>query len=345
MILVDGAMGWGQVLRSSIALSALTLKPVKVINIRKGRPKPGLMPQHLTGIKIAAEFCNARVKGLKIGSMKVEFYPKKHRFERKKFINIGTAGSISLLLQTLLPLLFFSDKEIELEIKGGTAGLGAPTIEYIKYVTFPILSKLGLKMPELEIKQQGFYPRGGGLVKIKIFPSEQLKNIELLQRGDVEKINGISIAGSLPIDVAYRQANGAKKILIENFEHLEIVPKNVRTFSRGTSITLWAECEKTILGADNIGKRGVRAEKIGEDCAKELIKSIESNAALDKFMADQIIPFIALAEGKSEIKVEEITEHCRTNIRVCEEILGVKFEIDKKDKKISVKGIGYSKHT
>jgi len=342
MIEIDGSIGWGQVLRTAIALSCLILKPVKIINIRKDRPKPGLMNQHLMGVKTAAEFCNAHVKGVNIGSMDVEFSPKKHYFE-SKYIDIKTAGSISLLLQTLTPFLIFSDKEIELAMKGGTAGLGAPTIEFMKYLTFPIISKLGVKEPEIKIVQQGFYPRGGGVVKIKFFPTEKLNAIKLLERGKVEKIKGISISGSLPIEVSYRQATGAKNLLLEKFEDVEIVPQSVDTLSRGTSITLWANCEKSILGSDCIGKKGVPAETIGRESANELIKSIESNAVLDKYMSDQIIPYIALAEGKSEVKVEEITEHCRTNMKVCEQILGVKFDVDEKKKIISVEGIGYQK--
>jgi RNA 3'-terminal phosphate cyclase len=127
----------------------------------------------------------------------------------------------------------------------------------------------------------------------------------------------------------------------KGFENFEIETKAVNTFSPGTSITLFAECENSILGADNIGKKGVRAEKIGEDCAKELINSIESKAALDKFMADQIIPFLALAEGESEVTIEEFTQHVNTNMLVCERILGVKFDLDKEKRIIKVEGIGF----
>jgi RNA 3'-terminal phosphate cyclase (ATP) len=348
MIEIDGAIGYGQVLRTAIALSCLTLKPIKIFNIRKGRPKPGLMAQHLMGVKIAGEFCNAEIKGLKLYSTEVEFSPKSFNISDKK-IDIGTAGQISLLLQTLTPLLIFSDKEVNLEIIGGTAGLGAPTIQFIEQITFPILSKLGVKQPEIEVLQEGFYPRGGGRVKIKFFPVKKLNSIKLVERGEVKKIKGISIAGSLPKNVAERQANAAKEFLKKKgFENVEIEVKSVETFSPGTSITLWAECENSILGSDNIGKKGVRAEKIGEDCARELINSIESKAALDKFMADQIIPFLALAEGESEISVEKITDHCSTNIFVVEKILGVKFEVKgEKGKfgKIFVKGIGFNNFT
>lgn len=341
MILIDGSEGWGQVLRTSIALSALTLKPVKIINIRASRPKPGLMAQHLTGIKIAAEFCNAETSGLQYGSMEVEFKPKELEIKNKT-IDIGTAGSISLLLQTLTPMLAFADKKVTLEIIGGTAGLGAPTIEFVKYVTFPILSKLNLPLPEIEVLKQGFYPRGGGRVRITFTPTKLLNYINLTNPGKLLSINGISIAGSLPEAVAFRQAEAAKSFLTNFCDKINISYFSTPTYSQGTSITIWAETENSILGADNLGRKGVRAEDIGIEVARELLKSIQSNAALDKFMADQIIPFLALAHGKSSVTVEEITQHCVSNISVCEKILGCKFSLDKKNRRIEVEGIGFT---
>jgi len=342
MLEIDGAMGYGQVLRTSIALSSLLLKPVKIFNIRKGRPKPGLMAQHLTGVKIAGEFCDAEIRGLRIGSLKIEFIPRRLKVEDRK-IDIGTAGQISLLLQTLTPLLIFADKPINIEMRGGTAGLGAPTIQYVQNVTFSILSKLGIKKPEIEVVKEGFYPKGGGIVKARFEPAKKLNSIRLTEAGEVEKIRGISVCGSLPRHIAERQASSARKILVEHgLNDVEIEVRSVHTYSPGTSITLWAKTKNSVLGADKIGKRGVRAEIIGEECAKDLIKSIESKAALDKYMADQILPFLALAEGKSRIKVEEITEHCRTNMRVCELMLGVKFEVEEEKRIIEVEGIGFS---
>lgn len=335
---IDGSIGYGQVVRTAVALSALTLRPIRIFNIRKGRPKPGLMAQHLTGIKIAAEFCSADISGLSIGSMEINFKPKKISAPSQKKIDIGTAGSIGLLLQTLAPLCMFAEKEIELDIIGGTAGLGAPPIEYLKYVTFPILSKLGVPQPDIEVIKQGFYPRGGGRVKIKFYPTKQLKAIKLTECGDVKSIRGISIAGKLPEHVAERQAKAAEEYLKQKGFDVKIERQTVQTMSAGTSITLWAECEHTILGANNIGKLKVPAETIGKRAAKELMESIKSNSALDKYMADQIIPFIALAEGTSKITVEKITEHCKTNIRVVEKLLPVKFETY--GNTISVGGVG-----
>ncbi len=340
MVEIDGSIGYGQVLRTAIALSALTLEPIKIFNIRKGRPRPGLMPQHLTGVKIAGEFCNAEIKGLQLGSTEVEFIPKKLNVTDKK-IDIGTSGSIGLLLQTLTPMMIFSDKPTTLEISGGSAGLGSPTVQFIKYITFPILSKLGLPLPEIEIIREGFYPRGNGLVRIKFFPIKKLQPIRLTERGKLKSIKGISVAGSLPLSVAERQANAAEKTLRDHCDNIHISSATADTLSPGTSITLWAECENSTLGSDNIGEKGVPAERIGEQCAKGLIASIESQAALDKFIADQIIVFLALANGKSEVKVEEITEHCKTSLMVTEQILGIKFDIDNDNKRISVNGIDF----
>ncbi|MEM5797712.1 MAG: RNA 3'-terminal phosphate cyclase [Candidatus Aenigmatarchaeota archaeon] len=332
MITIDGSIGYGQVLRTSIALSALTLKPVKIINIRKNRPKPGLQAQHLAGVKIAGEFTNAEIKGLKLHSTEVEFIPKSHNIRSRK-IDIGTAGSIGLLLQTLTPLLVFAEREVTLDIIGGTAGLGAPTVQYIQHVTFPVLNKLGIPLPEIEIIKEGFYPRGQGEVRITFHPVEKLNSVKMLERGEINSIKGISVVGSLPEDIAKREANSAKKTLVEHgYPDAQIEKKVVNTASQGTSITLWAECENSVLGADTLGERGKPAEKVGKECADELIKSLNSRAALDKWMSDQIILFLALAKGKSEVMVEEITDHCRSNILVTEKILDIRFDIDENNK-------------
>jgi RNA 3'-terminal phosphate cyclase (ATP) len=295
----------------------------------------------MTGIEIAAEFCDADVEGLQFGSTEIEFVPKKLDIKDKR-IDIGTSGSIPLLLQTLIPILIFNDRRVSLEIIGGTAGLGSPTIEYIKHITFPVLNKVGVPPPTIEAIKQGFYPRGGGIVQIVIEPVVKLRATNLIDQGDVLEIKGISIAGSLPEDIAVRQADSAKNILTnKGMKNISIETASMNTYSQGTSITLWAECQNAIVGSDNIGRRGVRAEDVGREAAQELINSIQSNTALDKHMADQIIPFLALAEGKSVIKVEEITQHCITNIYVCEQLLKCKFDVDKVNKIIKVDGAGF----
>jgi len=339
MIVIDGKEAGGQILRTAVGLSAITGRPIKVINIRGARAQAGLKTQHLEGVLGVAQLCDAEVKGAYLGSKEIEFTPKK--LEAKELnIKISTAGSISLLFQSLQIASAFTGDIVKINVTGGsTASSWSPTIHYVKNVFLPIVGKMGYKA-EIEIIREAFYPKGGAEVKIIVYPVKKLKSICLTNPGKALRIRGVSVAGSLPKDVAERQASAAVKVLREyGFDDIRISSQVANTLSPGTSITLWAECENTVLGNDNIGKKGVRAEIIGEECAKGLIKSIESNAALDKFMSDQIIPFLALAYGESEVSIEEFTEHVNTNMIVCEKLLGVKFE--KENKKIKVNGIGF----
>ncbi len=343
MIEIDGSIGGGQVLRTAVGLSALTLKPFRIVNIRKNRPKQGLRPQHLTGVKVAGEICGANIKGMSIGSTALEFVPKKsHDFSDRK-IDIGTAGSLQLLLQTITPSLIFSDRDVQIQAKGGTAGLGAPTIEYTKFVFFPLLAKLGLTLPDLEILRQGFYPKGGGVIRIRFLPTtKQLKSLKLTCCGKLQSIKGFSIAGNLPESVAQRQADAAKRILAENGYGSTIESTSVSTNSAGTSLTILAHCENSIIAADDVGTIGKRAEKIGSDTANNLISSIKTGRTFDKFMSDQIIPFIALAKGKSKVTIEEYTDHVKANILATEKMLNVKFEVNQKENIVAVEGIGHT---
>ena len=174
MIEIDGSAGGGQMLRTAIGLSALVLEPIVVTNIRSARPKPGVRPQHLAGIRAAGEFCNAEIDGANIGSTEVTFEPTEHDFSDKR-IEIGTSGSISLLLQSILPLLVFADRPVNLDMFGGTAGKGAPTIEYTKFVTLPTLRSIGVLPPRVLVQRQGFYPKGGGSVRVEFLPSAMLR--------------------------------------------------------------------------------------------------------------------------------------------------------------------------
>lgn len=219
----------------------------------------------------------------------------------------------------------------------------SPKIEYMRFITFRFLRLLGMVEPKRNIERQGFYPRGGGQVKVTFFPTKKLRPIRILQRGKVNRIGGSSVAGSLPEHVAERQAEAAENILSESgLTGLQINAENFSTNSRGTSITLWAECENTILGADATGAIGKRAESVGMEVATGLLSSVNSGKALDKFMSDQIIPFAALAKGRSEFTVEDFTDHVVTNMAVTESILGVSFEVDRDERRISVEGMGYS---
>jgi RNA 3'-phosphate cyclase len=343
LITIDGKTGGGQVLRTSLGMSALTGKPIKVVNIRGSRPYGGgIKTQHLEGLKALAELCNAKAKGMEIGSKEVEFIPG--RIEAKDLdVSIGTAGSIGLLFQSLQLPTAFAGRPIKISVHGGsTASAWSPPVQYFQNVFLPIVEKMGYSA-NIDVTREGFYPKGGAEVEINVKPIKKLSPIVLMKRAEVKAVRGISIAGCLPEHVADRQAKSAEKVLAAGGIEAHIDHRTVQSASPGTSITLWADCGNTIIGADAIGERGVPAEKVGTTAAKEFLESLKSRAALDKHMSDQIIPFMALAKGRSKIGVESITEHCRTNIEVTEKLLNVKFEVNEKDKAIAVNGMGYSK--
>lgn len=340
MLEIDGSIGYGQVLRTAIGLASLTKTNVKIFNIRVNRPNPGLQPQHLAGIKIAAKLCNAKVENLRIGSKAISFYPRELEFEPKMKIDIGTSGSISLLLQTILPIISFSDKKIEIEIKGGTSGLGAPTIEYFKFVTLEFLKVLGIDA-DIEILKQGFYPKGGGKVRFYLNESsKKLKNIKILEKGELKNIKIISVCGSLPKNVAKRQAKACLEVIREYEDICNVEIKQEKTLSKGTSITIVGNFENSLIGEDKIGEIKKRAEDVGSECGKGFLENLKRDCSVDKYMGDQLIPFLFLAKGESKIKVFELTQHCLTNIKVCEKFFGELAKIE--DRIIKIDGIGFT---
>jgi RNA 3'-phosphate cyclase len=338
IIEVDGSYleGGGQIARTSIALAAITKKPCHIFNIRKGRKEPGLKTQHLTGIRAVAELCNGKLENAKLGSTEIWFYPGKIQTKRLE-IKIETAGSIALCLQSLMIPTAQAEDKIEILFKGGaTETHYAPTLGYFENVLFPILQKMNYKI-ELEIRKHGYYPVGGSEVKVVIYPAKQLKPIELIERGSLQRISGLSYASKFleKTKVAERQTKIAETILKRLNVPIEIETKYFDTASPGCSIDLFAICENSILGANSLGIRGKPAEKVGEEAANSLMKHINSNACLDEHMADQILPYIAVARN-SKVFVAEITNHCKTNISVIEKFLLVKFNISK-ERMISVK--------
>jgi RNA 3'-phosphate cyclase len=344
MITIDGKEGGGQVLRVALGLSAVTGEPIRVTNIRGSRDGgAGLKAQHLEGLLAVTKLCNADAKGAKLGSTEIEYVPG--RIEGKDLeLSLPTAGSISLLFQSLQVPCAFAGGDVRLHISGGsTASAWSPTLSYTQNTFLPIVRKLGYNA-EIEIVRHGFYPKGGAEAQITVHPSRVLSSISLTERGAVKSVKGISVAGSLPDHVVRRQTDAATKVLKDHgFGDSEVYSQSVKTVSPGTSIALWADCQNTLIGSDAVGERGVPAEKIGEDAALRLAKSLEIGSCLDRYMSDQILVFLALAAGKSQVALEEFTEHVATSMRVIEQILKVKFEIEPKKKIVSIDGIGFSK--
>ena len=331
MIEIDGSIGeaGGQVLRTACALSAVTKKPCRVFNVRKGRSKPGLMPQHLLGIQALAQLCNGRLEGDFLGSEEIKFYPGEINGSRTSInVKIETAGSITLVLQTLIPPSLFTPAPIKITFDGGaTDTFFSPSVDHFRYVFLKTLEKMGGKV-EVNILRRGYYPEGGAKVEVKISPTK-LKNLNLTERGSLKKILVISGASNALKEkrVAERQIAGVREVLGKLKLPTEEKIEYYDTRCPGSQLSLVAEFENTVIGTDNLGKLGKRAEDVGKESALELLREQKSGACLDKHLSDQILPYLALAPGKSQVTVSETTNHCQTNIWVIEKFIDGKLEI------------------
>jgi len=330
MIRIDGSYGegGGQILRTSIALSCITGEKVEVINIRANRPKPGLAPQHLKGIEAAKLISDAKVEGLKIGSTRILFEPKRIKGGHYK-IDIGTAGSITLILQTILLPSLLARENTTFSITGGTDVAWSPPIDYFRNVTLRALREIGCDI-EVILKKRGYYPKGGGKVEVTTRPSK-------LSGSKFTKIDngiaGISHCQNLPKHVALRQAESAKKYLVEKGLDANIRYEVHQGPSTGSGITIWCGFK----GGSSLGRRGKRAEEVGQKAASLFYKEFISDSAFDKHLADQILPFASIAKGSTIYSTSEITSHLQSNVYVIEKFFGKIVKI--RDNTIKVQGV------
>lgn len=300
-------------------MAAVTGEPVKVFNIRAGRDKSGLMAQHFSAVQAAADLCGAKVEGLTLGSDNIIFSPGKIKAGNYS-IDVGTAGSVTLVLQSLMLPAFFAPGKVSVQVRGGTDVKWSPSIDYLRHVFLPLIAKFGCRA-SVDLSGRGYYPAGGGKVMAEIMPS-RLKGIELLKPGKTVSIKGMSHAhlGLKGAKVAERQVTGAE-YAVRNAPMdkgfgggLAFAQEYVNAPSYGSGITLWAEAENSIIGADALGEKGRRAEDVGIEAGTKLMEDLSSNAALDRYMADQIIPYLALAGGA--VSVSGMSGHVRSNIDV-----------------------------
>lgn len=321
MIELDGSYGegGGQILRTAVALSAVTGKEVKIDNIRRARPKPGLSAQHVKAVESVARICDAHIQGCRMQSTRMHFAPGKIKGGNYE-IDIGTAGSISLFLQCLMPAAMHAPCAVRIKTTGGTDVQWSPSIDYLRYVTLFALSRMGYDC-SLRLVRRGYYPRGDGCVEAVINPSSLTKASFDTNQGNL--VEGISHSSGLPAHVAERQASAAQKLLRESGYDVRISLDVKNYASTGSGITLWCGT----VGGSALGKPGLRAEKVGESAAGAILSELSSGAGVDVFLADQLIPYIALAGGGS-FTTRIITPHTKTNIWVTEQFLPVKFKIE-----------------
>ncbi len=321
MIEIDGSFGegGGQILRTAIALSAIIKEDVLIKNIRQNRPQKGLKAQHLKSIEAVANMCDADTKGMFQGSEEIYFSPSDTRgFEDN--ISIGTAGSIPLIMQSIMPVASFCSEKTRLLITGGTDISWSPSIDYIKEVTLNALKKMGYRA-DITLIERGYYPKGCGIAEIVIIPS-RIKGFAF--KACEKDIKGISHCSNLPEHVARRQAGSAKNVVAKNTIEADIDIDIKNVLSTGSGITLWSG----LIGSVGIGSKGLAAEKVGSLAAHILLDDKLSGAAVDIHLSDQLIPYMGLA-GKGSFTTRELTSHCLTNIHITERMLDMRFSIDK----------------
>ena len=335
MIVIDGSYGegGGQVLRLSVALSCITGSDVKVVNVRARRESPGLRPQHITSVRAAEQICRARTEGLSIGSKELVFSPSTID-PQGTVLDVGTAGSVTLVMQTILPILAFSDRRVELELRGGTDVSWSPPIDYVRHVMLPHLARMDYHV-EVSVLRRGHYPKGGGIVRVRTLNNpKSFKPVNLPGRGDLIRVRGLSHCVKLPKDVAVRQAESARKHLVgEGIREpvdigLEFYdPGKDPHIGPGSGIVLWAEAVNSILGADALGARGKKAEVVGVEAAEKLVRDLRLGVALDRYMSDNVLIYLALSEGASVITGAEYSMHAHTALWVLRHFLKLDYEL------------------
>jgi RNA 3'-phosphate cyclase len=330
LIEIDGSYGegGGQILRTALALSAILQKPFTIHHIRSKRKNPGLQAQHLEAAEALARITEAQTEGFKFGSQKITFIPQKilpgdYQFE------VRTAGSVSLLLQAVFLPLCLANEKSNLTLVGGTHVPWSPPFHCLSEVLLPTLKSMGVSA-EATIEKWGFYPKGGGKIQLKINPVHEFKPIYLFDRSPLKKIRGISAISNLPKHVADRQREQAlKRIQRELKIDAEItILYDVPSNGPGSFLFLLAEYEKTLAGFSSLGARGKPAEKVADEAVDFLKNYFSSEGCIDPHLADQLVPFMALAKGNSSFTTTRITEHLLTNLWVIQHFLDVTISIE-----------------
>jgi RNA 3'-terminal phosphate cyclase (ATP) len=336
LVKIDGGYGegGGQIVRSAVTLSCLTQKPVEIVNIRQNRKVPGLRPQHLTGIKILAKVCNAKVDGLSVGSTSIRFFPSKID-DMQLEEDIGTAGSIPLILQILIPAISISKKRLKMTITGGTDVLWSPTSDYTRFVLSEAYARLGINF-QMDVKRRGYYPRGGGIVDFEVFSRQKINPISLLKRTS-KSVKILCTYSDISLGLIEQQVNKAKKILLDAGFDCDYQIVGESAYDKGCSFLIYTFDENCIIGSDAIN--GKEINNMGHLVANRFL---ESTLGVDQFLSDMLVIPLCLTDGESVFRINQITKHLETNLFVTTEILNCKYGIGKVDNGFEVRIIGNS---
>lgn len=324
-LIIDGSHGegGGQILRSTLSLSAITGRPVRIENLRANRKKPGLAAQHLTSVRAAAMLCDAELKGAELGSQTLQFIPRKPVRSGDYSLDVaearqgGSAGAVMLVLQTLLIPLVLTEGVSTVILRGGTHVDMSPSYDYVHDVWLPTLARMGVHA-ELSLVRSGWYPVGRGEVRLRIEGSGELLPLRLEHRGPLRKVTGRALAANLPAHICERMVKHARELLERAGIAAEIEAVVMKAACPGAGLYLTAHYQNSLAGFSAQGKRGKPAEQVAEEACFALLQHYRSGAALEQHLADQLILPAALCRDESVFGVERISSHLVTNAWVVE---------------------------
>jgi RNA 3'-terminal phosphate cyclase (ATP) len=338
MLTIDGSRGegGGQVLRTSLALSLVTGTPFRIENVRAGRRNPGLLRQHLTAVRAAAEIGAAEVGGGEVGSRELVFRPGRVRPGSYAF-SIGTAGSTTLVLQTVLPALLTAAGPSEVAIEGGTHNPLAPPFDFLARAFVPLVNRMGPRV-SVELERAGFYPAGGGRVVASVQPAARLEPLELVERGALLNCRARAVVANLPFSIAEREIGVVCERLPEarddaRAEALRGAP------GPGNVVTIEVACEHVTEVFTGFGERGVPAETVAARASDAARRYLASGVPVGEHLADQLVLPLALA-GRGEFATLPLSSHARTNVEVIEQFLGARLTATQEGERWRVRAAG-----
>lgn len=332
MITIDGSFGegGGQILRSSLALSLITGKPFQIDHIRAGRKKPGLMRQHLTAVNAAVEVGRAEVSGNAIGSQRLTFVPQTIHAGAYHFA-VGTAGSTTLVLQTILPALLIADKPSEITLEGGTHNPFAPPFSFLEKVFVPVLNKMGPTI-SLELQRPGFYPAGGGRFAVKIHPKPKLDRIDIVERGGILGHFARAYVANLPDKIGHRELKVIREMLSWEPECLEVIDVK-DSHGPGNIVIAEVRSEHITELFTGFGMKGLPAEQVPVAMVKDVREYLAAGVPVARHLADQLMIPMAMAGGGT-FRTLPLTLHSTTNIEILKKFLAIQIDVTKLEKDI-----------
>jgi RNA 3'-terminal phosphate cyclase (ATP) len=354
MIQIDGSRksGSGTIVRDATAFCILRGEGLRVKNIRAKRPKPGLRAQHLKALEACTRICMGELKGASLGSKEFTFVPSKDIHGGEYRWDIGTAGSTTMLALTVIPLALFADRPSRYRITGGLFQDFAPSTFHFQHVLLPVLQRMGVNV-DVKIMRPGYVPQGQGVIQVTVMPAgRMLQPLSLIHQGSVTRTQGVALSSWLKgRKVSERMAQECRTVLTPGgydpkidilYDDKEKPVYDSPSVQPGAALALWAETDThCLIGADMAGARGRSAEFMGKKTAEHLLEDLYTGASVDRHLADQIIPFAALAQGKSAFRIPRMTAHIETRLWLVEEILGAKTEVQ--GGLMRIQGIGYER--